>query len=95
MCPLQQVEFYRNPDYLIEDHPVTLLRIRFLCARARKLGYNDVAQSVKMLGHTLPKCVIFKRTTTDSMIACWSGLSTNVSKTCLQRQIPVPVCQKK
>jgi hypothetical protein len=47
MCPLQQVDFYRNPDYLIEDHPVTLLRIRFLCARARKLGYNDVAQSVE------------------------------------------------
>lgn len=47
MSPLQQVDFYRNPDYLIEDHPVTLLRIRFLCARARKLGYIDAASSIE------------------------------------------------
>jgi hypothetical protein len=45
---LTQGDFYLPPVYLsISNHPVTLLRIRFLARRAKSLGLTDEAQAVE------------------------------------------------
>lgn len=83
MSPLQQVDFYRNPDYLIEDHPVTLLRIRFLCEQAKKLGYNDVAHSVEdAWTHVAKVCGI-----QEDYHGFYDGLLEHVVYECLENML--------